>query len=128
MSDTVASLKLTKNQATRNAQIQKPGFKTPDVIIFAPRGKFHGLFIELKVESPYLINGNLSKNKHIQAQAATIEELRKLGYHASFQWEWEKIIKLITWYLKGDHEGPREPKIDENPFGCPSDEIYNSKS
>lgn len=120
MSDTIASLKLTKNQAVRNKQIQKPCFKTPDLIIFSPKGKFHGLFIELKIASPFLLNGELSKKKHIQEQAATIEQLKKLGYHASFQWEWEKIIKLINWYLK-----LKDPEIfpfdKESPFGYPDD-------
>jgi hypothetical protein len=100
MSDTIASLKLTKYQAVRNAQIQDPDFKTPDLIIFAPKGKYHGLFIELKIESPFKLNGELKKNDHLKAQAETIKNLINLDYHASFQWEWEKIIKLINWYLK----------------------------
>lgn len=100
MSDTIASLKLTRMQAKRNYQIQKRGFKTPDVIVFEPRGSFAGLFIELKVESPYKLNGELKSDQHLREQSETIEDLKKRGYHASFQWEWENIIKLINWYLK----------------------------
>lgn len=100
MSDTIASLKLTKMQAKRNSQIQKRGFKTPDVIVFEPRGNFAGLFIELKIESPYKLNGELKSDQHLREQAETIEDLKKRGYHASFQWEWDNIIKLINWYLK----------------------------
>lgn len=114
MSDTIASLKMTKTQAVRNSQIQKPGFKTPDVIIFAPRGKYHGLFIELKIETPYKLNGDLKKDPHLKGQAETIEQLKKLGYHASFQWEWEKIIKLINWYLKLKTDESTESKTIEN--------------
>ncbi len=99
MSDTIASLKLTKQQAIRNSQIQKPGFKTPDVIVFEPRGKFTGLFIELKVATPFKLNGELKADKHIQEQAESIKKLIKRGYHASFQWEFDKIVKLINWYL-----------------------------
>lgn len=99
MSDTIASLKLTKSQAVRNKQIQKPGFKTPDVIIFHPKGNYHGLFIELKVESPYKLNGELKSDQHLREQHETILQLRKLGYYADFQWEFDSIVKLINWYL-----------------------------
>lgn len=99
MSDTIASLKLTKQQAVRNSQIQKPGFKTPDVIVFEPRGKFTGLFMELKVVTPFKLNGELKADKHIQEQAESIKKLIKRGYHASFQWNFDDIVKLINWYL-----------------------------
>ncbi|MDR4892298.1 MULTISPECIES: hypothetical protein [unclassified Chryseobacterium] len=100
MSDTIASLKLTKFQAVRNSQIQKPGFKTPDPLIFLPKGNYHGLFIELKIESPYKQNGELKSNKHIQEQSETISRLKELGYYAEFQWDFNRIVKLIEWYLK----------------------------
>lgn len=100
MSDTIASLKLTKMQATRNAQIQKPGFKTPDLLIFCPKGNYHGLFIELKIESPYKQNGELKSNKHLQDQSETIKKLKELGYYADFHWDFNKIVSLIEWYLK----------------------------
>ncbi|WP_312394783.1 hypothetical protein [Chryseobacterium sp.] len=124
MSDTIASVKLTKMQAVRNKQIQKPDFKTPDLIIFQPKGNFTGLFIELKIESPYKLNGELKSNTHLRDQNKTIEKLKALGYHASFQWEFDKIVKLINWYLSLKEE---RIKVDENPFGYPSDEIFKSK-
>lgn len=48
LSDTIASCKLTQPQATRNKAIQKEGFKTPDLLILEPRGKFSGLFYRIK--------------------------------------------------------------------------------
>lgn len=102
MSDTIASVKLTEAQATRNASIQKRGFKTPDLIIFAPRGIYHGLFIELKTKTPYKKNGTLLENAHLKAQEETIKNLRELGYYADFKWTLEDAIKLIDWYLKLD--------------------------
>jgi len=100
MSDTIASVKLTEPQATRNASIQKRGFKTPDLIIFAPRGIYHGLFIELKTKTPYKKNGSLLENAHLKAQAETIKNLRELGYFADFRWTLKDAIELIDWYLK----------------------------
>ncbi|MEI7489593.1 MAG: hypothetical protein WCJ72_19680, partial [Chryseobacterium sp.] len=102
MSDTIASVKRTEAQATRNASIQKRGFKTPDLIIFAPRGIYHGLFIELKTKTPYKKDGTLLENAHLKAQEETIKNLRNLGYYADFKWELEEVIKLIDWYLKLD--------------------------
>lgn len=99
MSDTIGSLKLTKFQAKRNSQIQKPGFKTPDLLIFLPKGGYHGLFIELKAESPYKLNGDLKANAHIREQSVTISKLKSLGYYADFQWNFDSIVKLINWYL-----------------------------
>lgn len=99
LSDTIANVKLTKFQALRNSQIQKPGFKTPDLLIIHPKGNYHGLFIELKIESPYKLNGELKANKHLREQNETIERLKSLGYYADFQWDFNKIIKLIDWYL-----------------------------
>ena len=68
LSDTIASVKLTEPQAKRNSQIQKRGFKTPDLIIFEARKGFHGLFIELKVKSPYKKDGKIFTNEHLQGQ------------------------------------------------------------
>ena len=99
MSDTIASVKLSEAQASRNKSIQKSGFKTPDLIIFAPRGIYHGLFIELKKESPYKLNGDLKTNFHLQGQEETMLKLRSLGYFACFKWILEDAKEIIDWYL-----------------------------
>ena len=44
---------------------------TPDIMIFEPRGKYHGLFIELKSKS-----GNVKDHKQLLWK----EELNKRGY------------------------------------------------
>lgn len=99
LSDTIASVKLTKPQAGRNACIQKKGFKTPDLIVFEPNRGYNGLFVELKVKSPYKLNGELYKSDHLEAQAKTIAQLTEKGYFAVFKWEFEEIKKVIDWYL-----------------------------
>ena len=100
MSDTVASLKLTKAQASRNKKIQKNGFKTPDLIIFEPRGKYHGLFIELKVKSPFKQNGELLKNDHLEGQQKTINDLIERGYYATFATGFDEAIEIIKKYMQ----------------------------
>lgn len=99
MSDTIASVKLRLEQAARNKSIQCPNFKCPDLIIFEPRKGYSGLFIELKVASPYLKNGEPSSNKHIQAQANTINRLNYMGYKAVFSWDYDQTIQIIDEYL-----------------------------
>lgn len=99
MSDTVASLKLTMGQAMRNKKIQKDGFKTPDLIIFEPRGKYHGLFIELKIKSPFKKNGELYKSEHLEGQQKTINDLNELGYFATFSTGFDETIEIIQDYM-----------------------------
>lgn len=99
MSDTIASVKLTAPQAIRNKQIQKDSFKCPDIIIFEPRGQYHGLFIELKKESPYKKNGELFANDHLQGQAKTMQDLTERGYKCYFAWSFEQAKSLIDSYL-----------------------------
>ncbi len=100
LSDTVAFLKLTAPQQIRNKQIQKQGFKTPDLLILEPKKEYSGLFIELKVESPFKKDGTLKKNEHLEAQQKTIDELNEKGYIALFSWGFERTKKVIDWYLR----------------------------
>lgn len=109
MSDTIASCKLTMQQATRNKAIQKDGFNCPDLIIFKPKENavgqvmYSGLFIELKIESPYLKDGlNLKSDKHIQGQAQTMNKLYAEGYSCHFAWSFDQAKKIIDNYLKND--------------------------
>lgn len=100
MSDTVANLKLTPIQQGRNKSIQKKGFQCPDLLIFEPRNGYAGLFIELKIKSPFKKNGELYSNKHIEGQAQTIAALQKKGYKACFAWSFDQIKIIIDNYLQ----------------------------
>ncbi len=100
LSDTVANLELTIPQKVRNKAIQKHGFKTPDLIILEPRGGYAGLFIELKVESPFKKDGTLKKDKHLEGQLKSINDLKKKGYYASFSWGFEMTKTMIDNYMK----------------------------
>lgn len=100
MSDTIASVKLTIPQALRNKAIQCENFKCPDLIIFEPKGKYKGLFIELKSKDIYKKNSKeLLKNEHVEAQLDTITRLLFKGYFACFCVGIENTIDVIEMYM-----------------------------
>lgn len=99
MSDTIANVRLTMQQAVRNKAIQKEGFKCPDLLILHPTKTYHGLFIELKIKSPWKKNGELLKNEHLEGQQRTIDELNELGYLACFSVGFEQTKQIIDNYL-----------------------------
>ena len=105
LSDTVASVKLTMPQAVRNKRIQNPNFKCPDLLILETKttnlSEYYGLFIELKKETPYKLNGEIkaSQDDHLKLQWESITKLRERGYYADWKWDFEEIKKLIDWYL-----------------------------
>lgn len=100
ISDTIASVKLTIPQQFRNSLIQKKGFKCPDLLILEPKGKFSGLFIELKTKSPFKKNGKIFKNHHLECQQKSMNKLSEKGYLCSFEWDFEVIKKKIDNYVK----------------------------
>lgn len=99
LSDTIASVKLTIPQQARNKSIQKKCFKCPDLLILHPNNTYHGLFIELKVKSPYKKDGTLLKNEHLEGQDKTIKELNEKGYLACFSWGFEMTKGIIEKYI-----------------------------
>lgn len=101
ISDTIGSVKLTMGQAVRNKAIQKSGFACPDLLIFYPSGVYHGLFIELKKESPFKKDGSLYKNEHLEQQDDSINKLNNLGYKSMFCWSFEMAKKEIDNYMSG---------------------------
>lgn len=109
MSDTIAFIKLTFQQQGRNKKIQCNGFKAPDLLIFSTRvvegERFSGLFIELKAETPYKVDGfTLKKNEHIEAQSKELDNLAAEGYFTCFAWSFEMCKNIIDKYLRSEKE------------------------
>lgn len=100
LSDTIASIKLTIPQQVRNKSIQKEGFKCPDLLILEPRGKYAGLFIEIKVVTPYKKNGELKKSDHLEGQDKSLKYLAKKGYYTGFAWGFDGVKDVIDNYMK----------------------------
>lgn len=99
LSDTIAFLQLTIPQRVRNSSIQKRDFHCPDLLILKPNNKFSGLFIELKVKSPFKKDGCLLKSEHLANQQRTIDQLNALGYFATFSVGFDETKKLIDEYM-----------------------------
>ncbi|MDR2820943.1 MAG: VRR-NUC domain-containing protein [Desulfovibrio sp.] len=76
------------------AKLQAEGVKAgvPDIFIPAPRGKLHGLFVELKAET-----GRLS-----DAQEAMMRTLLTCGYACIWARGWERAWKAIKGYLDSE--------------------------
>ena len=102
LSDTIANLKLTKMQAIRNKRIQKEGFKTPDLLILEPKNGYSGLFIELKIDTPFKKDGTIkaSSKDHLKGQLESIEKLNAKGYKACFAVGFDETKQIIDDYLK----------------------------
>jgi hypothetical protein len=99
-SDLSGSMKLTIGQAVQiKALRSNRGY--PDIVIYEPRGKYHGLFIELKDEGTKLTKkDNLPATPHIQEQAECILKLVERGYFADFACGFDMAKNIIDRYLK----------------------------
>ena len=102
ISDTIANMKLTPIQGARNKKIQKANFKTPDLLILEARNGFSGLFIELKLDTPFKKDGTIkaSTKDHLKGQMESIELLNSKGYKSCFSWGFEMTKNIIDDYLK----------------------------
>ena len=73
----------------------------PDFIFLKNNGKYSGLFLELKKESPYKKDGNLPTNdEHLQLQADVLQALCDEGHYASFCWSFDMFKKIVTDYME----------------------------
>lgn len=99
--DFAAGIKMTMGQATKHKRLQY-GRAYPDLFIAYPSNAWHGMYLELKRldATVYLKNGELSTNAHIQEQAATLRDLRDLGYYAEFAVGFEDAKRQIDKYLR----------------------------
>lgn len=73
----------------------------PDLMILEARGKYHGMFLEVKHEDVRLTKKNLDwTTPHIGEQAKYQLELDKRGYWAHFAIGFDAAKLKIDWYLK----------------------------
>lgn len=92
------------NGGSRNrveaARLQAQGVKSgiPDLCLPVPRGRFHGLYIELKRRR----GGRIEPE-----QTAWLEELMKQGYSVAICRGWEAAAEIILKYLEGKNDGEK---------------------
>lgn len=74
--------------------LKRMGYRrgTPDIMIFSPRGKYHGLFIELKKDV---------KQKPTKEQMDFILEARKIDYYACVCGDFISARETIDNYMRG---------------------------
>lgn len=97
--DFAAGVKMTIGQASRHKRLQHSR-AYPDLFIAEPRNGWHGLFIELKTESPYKADGHLKSNEHLQEQYAMLKRLQERGYMATFGIGFDHARQTLDAYLK----------------------------
>jgi len=100
-SDMAGSMKLTIGQAVQIKSLRSNrGF--PDIVIYEPRGKYHGLFIELKNEGTklYKRDNMTPATPHIFEQMEMQVELQQRGYRCSFAIGFDEAKHIIDSYLK----------------------------
>lgn len=95
----------------KNIKATKSAHAQLDVVILSPSWNeyLYGLVLEFKKETPFLKDGSLSKEKHIQDQLKTMQLLRAKKYKAEFVWSLEQAISISTEYLG-------KPKQDNTPL------------
>lgn len=99
--DLAADLKLTMGQARKHKELHpKRGY--PDLFIAEPRGKYCGMYVELKADgnSPYKRNGELKSSEHLKEQEVMLNKLNSRGYFAKFATGFNEAKGLIESYLK----------------------------
>lgn len=94
-------------QASKDKQLRSSR-GLPDMMIFQPTEKYHGLFLELKQAGTSIIckigerKGFLVSKEHIQEQHAILLDLRNKGYYAEFAVGIDEAMKIIDKYMAGE--------------------------
>ena len=96
-----SGVRLTMGQAIQLRAQRCNRYKIPDFFILEPKGDYLGLILELKREgeSPFLKDGGLSKDKHIQEQNKSLMKLRSVGYFACFAVGLDEAIQTVEAYM-----------------------------
>lgn len=102
-SDFSSGMKMSIGMAKRNRALQSSR-AYPDLFIIEPRGKYSGMFVELKTKENMVFkkDGGLRANPHHQEQYEMLIKLQLRGFHAVFGHGYNETIKMIDEYLESD--------------------------
>lgn len=98
--DFSSGMKMSIGMARRHKSLQSHS-AYPDLFIAEPRGKYAGMYLELKTlkNKIYKTDGTLLKNKHHEEQAVMLDRLKEKGYYAEFGLGYQDSINKINEYL-----------------------------
>lgn len=88
-----------KRTPQQGYQLKQAGLRrgVPDIFIYYPTNKYHGLYIEVKKNKIYVASAQLTDTW--RAQKAFMERVQKVGYAAHFCYGWEEGKSIIENYL-----------------------------
>lgn len=100
-----AGFKLSVGQAKKMKALNGGIRAWPDLFIAEPKGKYSGLFLEIKKDGVRIFkqDGTLVSDEHIREQFDMLADLRQRGYAAEFGIGFEGTKKLIDDYMKGKY-------------------------
>lgn len=98
--DLSGATKLTIGQAVFMKSLRsRRGF--PDIVVYEPRGDYHGLFIELKRDGEKIYTkDNRPATPHIAEQQECMTDLAERGYYCAFAVGIDAAMRTIDEYMK----------------------------
>lgn len=96
--DTGTGMKMTIGQA-RKQKGMNPKRGYPDLFIAEPKGEYAGMYVEIKVDSPFKKDGGLKAGEHLKEQFDMLLELNNKGYYALFGAGFDECKRMIDMYL-----------------------------
>lgn len=102
MANYLSGARLPIYLARKAKKLGQAGQGTPDLFIFHNNGKYSMLVLELKVESPFKLNGMLKTNEHLTKQKNYLDYLNREGAYASFGVGVTNSIAIIDNYMHNE--------------------------
>ena len=102
MANYLSGARLPIYLARKAKKLGQAGQGTPDLFIFHNNGKYSMLVLELKVESPFKLNGMLKTNEHLTKQKNYLDYLNREGAYASFGVGVTNSIEIIDKYMHNE--------------------------
>ena len=102
MANYLSGARLPIYLARKAKMLGQAGQGTPDLFIFHNNGKYSMLVLELKVESPFKLNGMLKTNEHLTKQKNYLDYLNREGAFASFGVGVTNSIAIIDNYMHNE--------------------------
>ena len=71
----------------------------PDLVLYEAKGKYHGLFLEVKISTPFKKNGEIKSGDHLKEQQHVLWKLEQRGFKALFVWDISDAMVIINEYM-----------------------------